>query len=120
MDRILVSGARLEARIGVSEAERSSPQALVVDVELETDTREAARTDDLRHSVDYAAVHAVLIETALARPRALVETLAQDIADALLGRFPAEAVRVLVRKPAALRAKGADWAGVEIRRRRRG
>jgi dihydroneopterin aldolase len=120
MDKVLVSGARLRARIGVTAEERASDQELVVDAELETDTREAARTDDLRHSIDYAAVHAVMAETAAARPRALVETLAQDLADALLGRFPAGAVRVLVRKPGALRAQGADWAGVEIRRRRDG
>lgn len=120
MDRILISGARLETRIGVTEQERAAPQPVVVDVELEADTRQAARTDDLRHSIDYAAVHAVMAATASARPRALVETLAAELADALLARFPAEAVRVLVRKPGALRQQGVGWAGVEIRRRRDG
>ncbi|MCS7043029.1 MAG: dihydroneopterin aldolase [Bryobacteraceae bacterium] len=120
MDKVIISGARLAARIGVPAAERAEPQELIVDIEMEADTREAARTDDLRHSIDYAAVHAALAETAAARPRALVETLAQDIASCVLQRFPAAAVRVLVRKPGALRAQGADWAGVEILRRRDG
>jgi len=82
--------------------------------------RLAARTDDLRHSIDYAAVHAALAETARAAPVALVEALAQRMADALLERFPAREVRVLVRKPGALQAQGAAWAGVEITRRRDG
>ncbi|GIU74134.1 MAG: 7,8-dihydroneopterin aldolase [Bryobacteraceae bacterium] len=120
MDKVIVSGARLAARIGVSEQERAAAQELVVDVELETDTREAARTDDVRNAIDYAAVHALLAATAAARPRALVETLAADLAGAVLESFPARGVRVLVRKPGALRPQGADWAGVEITRRRDG
>ena len=120
MDKIIVSQARLAARIGVTEEERSREQELVVDVELLADTRESARTDDLRHSIDYAAVHAALAETARAAPVALVEALAQRMADALLERFPAREVRVLVRKPGALQAQGAAWAGVEITRRRDG
>jgi dihydroneopterin aldolase len=118
VDKVIVSGARVMARIGVTEQERAAPQELVVDLELEVDTREAARTDDLRFSVDYAAVWRRLAEAAQRQPYALVETLAERIAAAVLGEFPAQAVRVLVRKPAALQKQGVDWAGVEITRRR--
>jgi dihydroneopterin aldolase len=106
------------ARIGVTEQERAAPQELVVDLELELDTREASRTDDLRYSVDYAAVWQRLAEAAQRQPYALVETLAERIAAAVLGEFPAHAVRVRARKPGALRKQGVDWAGVEIMRRR--
>jgi dihydroneopterin aldolase len=120
MDQVIVSGARLMARIGVTEEERARPQELVIDAALAVDTREAARTDDLRFSIDYAAVWRKIESVAGQQPYALVETLAEKIAAALLEEFPAEAVRVLVRKPGALRAEGADWAGVEITRRRGG
>lgn len=118
MDKVILSGARVMARIGVTERERAAPQELVIDVELEVDTREAARADDLRYSVDYAAVWRRLAEAAQQQPYALVETLAERVAAAVLGEFPVEAVRVLVRKPGALRTQGVDWAGVEITRRR--
>lgn len=118
MDQVILSGARLQARIGVTEQERAQPQELVVDVELAVDTREAARRDDLRFSIDYAAVWRKLESVAGLQPYALVETLAERIAAAVLEEFPAEAVRVLVRKPGALRAEGVDWAGVGITRRR--
>ena len=120
MDKVILHGARLEARIGVTEEERARPQELVIDLELETDTREAARTDDLGSSVDYAAVWRCMAETAGRQPYALVETLAERIAAALLAGFPVRAVRVRVRKPGALRTEGVEWAGVEIERRRDG
>lgn len=120
MDKVILSGARVEARIGVTEEERAQPQELVADVEMEVDTREAARTDDLRFSTDYAAVWQRLSAVARRQPYALVETLAARIAEEVLREFPVEAVRVRVRKPAALRAQGVDWAGVEITRRRDG
>jgi hypothetical protein len=37
----------------------------------------------------------------------------------VLERYKVESVRVLLRKPGALRGRGVDWAGVEIVRRRR-
>lgn len=118
MDKVIVSGARVEARIGVTEEERAQPQPLVIDVELEVDTREAARTDDLRFSADYAAVWRRVAEAARRQPYALVETLAGRIAAVVMEEFAPAAVRVRVKKPGALRAEGVDWAGVEILRRR--
>lgn len=120
MDKVILSGARVEARIGVTEEERARPQELVVDVEMEADTREAARTGDVRCSVDYAAVWRRLAAVARRQPYALVETLAARIAEDVLQEPLVEAVRVVVRKPGALRAQGVDWAGVEITRRRDG
>lgn len=119
MDKVILSGARVEARIGVTEEERAQPQELAIDVELEADTREAARADDLRLSVDYAAVWRRVKAVAQQQPYALVETVAERVAAAVLEEFEPEAVRVRVRKPGALRAEGVEWAGVEILRRRR-
>ncbi|MEJ5368564.1 MAG: dihydroneopterin aldolase [Bryobacteraceae bacterium] len=120
MDKVILHGARLEARIGVTEEERSQPQELVVDVEMDVDVREAARTDDLRFAVDYAEAWRVIDGLAKQQPYALVETLAERIAAALLEKFPVQSARVLVRKPGALRAAGVEWVGVEVERRRGG
>lgn len=52
-DRISISGLRVPARIGVTEAERAEPQVLVVNVELSTDLGPAGESDDLADTIDY-------------------------------------------------------------------
>ena len=55
MDRMLVPGIRLEARVGVGEEERAVPQEITVDVELTLDLSRAGATDDIDATVDYEA-----------------------------------------------------------------
>ena len=118
MDRILLNGVRLEARLGVGEAERAKPQEVIADLEVEFDTRPAGRADDFRLTVDYAALHEAVRAAAQARPYALVESLAEAMAEAVLRGWPAGEVRIRLKKPGALAERGVEWAGVEIVRRR--
>ena len=120
MDHISIPDLPLPCRIGVSEGERAAPQLVLIDVELYLDLAPAARQDDFRKTVDYVAVCEALSETAAARPRALIETLAEDSAAELLRRFPVDRVRLRVRKPSALEDFGAPCAAVEIERGRDG
>jgi len=120
MDRILIADLPVQCRIGVPDAERAGAQELRIDLELELDVRRASETDDFEKTVDYARVSDLVRRTAAARPRKLIETLAEDIARVSLESFLIEAVRVRVRKPSALTAFGAAHAGVEIERRRDG
>lgn len=118
MDLILLSGVELTLNLGVPQEERAVPQTISADIELEFDTRAAALSDDFQLTVDYAAVHGLAVRVAASRPFALIESLAGEMAVAILAEFPVTSVRILIRKPQALRAKGVDWAGVEIVRRR--
>jgi dihydroneopterin aldolase len=102
----------------VPDAERAEEQELRIDLELELDVHGAAAKDDFEKTVDYSSVSAVVQRTASARPRKLIETLAEDVAEAALESFAIEGVRVRVRKPSALKVFGAAHAGVEIERRR--
>lgn len=119
-DRILLGGIRLATRIGVPSEERGREQEVIADLEMTFDTRAAAAGDDFTKTVDYAAVRDRMAEVARARPRALIETLAEDLTSALLSGFGVDEVRLRLRKPAALRHAGVDYAGVEIERRRDG
>jgi 7,8-dihydroneopterin aldolase/epimerase/oxygenase len=119
MDKILLSGVRLEVLLGVPEAERAVPQTVIADVEFEYDLSPAGLTDDFAKAIDYAAVHETLRRAATIRPYALIESMAEVMAAAVLQQFDVASVRILIRKPAALQARGVDWAGVEIVRRRR-
>lgn len=118
MDRIIVSGAHFSVHLGVPPHERSVAQEVVADLEVEFDISRAGATDHFADTVDYASIHAAAREAATAQPYSLVETMAESIARAVLARHPVVSVRVLIRKPAALRDRGVDWAGVEITRRR--
>jgi dihydroneopterin aldolase len=93
-----ICGLELDGRHGVEEEERATPQPFVYDVWL--DVPEAAVSDRLDETVDYRGVVACIREISAARQFHLLEALAAAVADALVERFPAERVRVRVRKPA--------------------
>lgn len=118
MDRILLQGVTLSTQIGVPDEERLLPQDVIVDVEMHFDTRAATRTDDFTLTIDYAAVRDTLARIAAERPRKLIETLAEEMAAAVLAGYPVGAVRVRLLKPQALRAEGVAAPGVEIFRER--
>lgn len=119
-DKIILKGVRLDVHLGVPPEERSESQGVLVDIELTCDITRAGYTDRFQDTIDYAAVRTTLAEVAARRPYVLVESLAESMAEAVLERFPAMQVRVLVKKPRALAHAGVDWAGVEIVRRRGG
>jgi dihydroneopterin aldolase len=118
VDRIAVPEIRLLARVGVTDAERASPQEILVHVELSLDLSRAGATDDLAATVDYVAVCELLDRVARARPFRLLEAIAEESARAVLSSFPVAEVRIGVRKPGALKAWGAPYAAVEVHRRR--
>ncbi len=116
-DRVLIHDLSILCIVGDLPHEREREQRLFLDLALEADVREAARTDDLRRAVDYVRAAEVARRVAVEGRFRLVETLAEGVARTLLAEFPAvAAVEVRARKPAGLPA--AAWAGVEIRRER--
>lgn len=114
MDKIILSGVRLKCRIGVSGAERSRPQEIIIDLEIDVETRVAAATDDVHDTLNYSEVLDALEEFAAASELRLIETLAERMAERVL-KFPrAKGVLLRVRKPAALAHRGVFSAAVEI------
>jgi dihydroneopterin aldolase len=120
MDLIRILDLPVRCRIGVPAEERASEQELRVDAALGFEIRAAAADDDFSKTIDYAAVAALIQRVAGERDRQLIETLAEDLAAAILCDFPAESVRLTIRKPTALASFGAEAAAVEIVRTRRG
>jgi dihydroneopterin aldolase/D-erythro-7,8-dihydroneopterin triphosphate epimerase len=115
-DQIRIGGLMLTCILGVNEVERRERQNVCLDLTLFTDTRAAARADDLATTVDYKrlklAVKA-LVENSAFR---LLERLAEEVAALCLEEPRVTGVRVCVGKPGALR-----WARtveVEIARGR--
>ncbi len=119
-DSVFIEGMRIAAHIGVTAAERDTPQALRFDLELRCDLRRAGASDDVNDAVDYAAVYEQVVRVAESNRCRLLENLADRIAAALLAEFPAcEAVRVRVGKPVLFPTTGrSGMPGVEIVRTR--
>jgi dihydroneopterin aldolase len=120
MDRIGLSGVKLQCHLGVPAEERTVAQEILVDVEMGSDVTRAAESDAVGDTVDYTRVRDVLEAVAQRREYALIESLAAAMAAEILGGFAVEEVRILVKKPAALWWQGVDCVWVEVVRRRDG
>jgi dihydroneopterin aldolase len=100
----------------VSDAERSRPQEIFVDLEVDVDTRPGAATDDIRNTVNYSEVLDALQDLASASELRLIETLANRMAERVLTFPAATSVSLRLRKPGALASRGVAYAAVEISR----
>lgn len=116
-DMIWLYGVECRSKVGVPASERARRQRLLVDVGLETDIRPAAARDDFRLAVDYWAVEKLVRAEAESGERALVETLAERLAAAVLAKTAARAVVIRVRKKPAVMPKTREVV-VDIRRTR--
>ena len=118
-DRILLEGMRFFAFHGNNPEERELGQPFVVDLEVEADLSAAGRSDSLDDTVNYAAMYRAVKGVMEGPPRNMLEAVAQDISDAVLGSFAVDGVRVRVRKTQPpIRDARLESAGVEIERRR--
>ncbi|HTE73014.1 MAG TPA: dihydroneopterin aldolase [Actinomycetes bacterium] len=100
-DRIVLRGLRGHGFHGVYDAERSTGQLFVVDVELALDLRPAAGSDDVTDTVDYGRLAEQVLAVVVGEPVALVETLAQRVADVCLADPRVVEAAVTVHKPEA-------------------
>lgn len=102
LDRIVLKGVRGRGFHGVLAAERETVQVFLVDVVLGVmSIAKAAKTDDLRHTIDYGGIAMAVVEIIEGPAVNLLETLATRIADRCLEFDYVRAVTVTVHKPDA-------------------
>jgi dihydroneopterin aldolase len=114
-DRILIEGLELSSHIGVPDEERAAAQRLTVNLVLEPIRDFGALEERIENTVDYFAVGEVVKALSAARPRKLIETLAEEITAELLARFSLDAVEVELRKYIL---RDTQYVAVAIRRER--
>lgn len=114
-DRIAIRGMRLYGRHGANPGEQDVPQRFDVDVEMEIDLANAARTDELADTCDYDAIYRAIRAVVSQKRFALLERLAQEIAGEVLRTAAIGAVTVTVAKPQLL---GGATPSVTLRRAR--
>lgn len=114
VDRILIEGLTVDTVIGVYDWERTITQSLSLDLSLATDIRPAAATDELRLTLDYAAICQRIQQFANEHQFALVETFAERLAACLRSEFSISWLQLTLRKPGAV--PQASSVGLEITR----
>ena len=114
MDIVFIRELRADTVIGVYDWEREIRQTVVLDLEMAADNRRAAASDRIDDALDYAAVSARLLSFIEESEFLLIETLAERVADILVGEFGVPWLRLRVSKPGAVAA--ARDVGVLIER----
>jgi dihydroneopterin aldolase len=109
-------GLEIEGAHGVEEEERRHPQPFLYDLWLEVP--DAAASDRLEDTVDYREVARCVREISEGRQFSLLEAMAAAVADALIGQFELEGVRVRVRKPTVRLETSVEWTAASVERRR--
>jgi len=107
------------AHHGYYEAERELGQKFEVDLEVQCDLHDAAKSDDLKHTIDYRQVYQIARDAFENYKFKLIETVAEKIADQVLLLPGIFNVRICVRKPHVPMRGLLDHVEVEIYRTRK-
>lgn len=119
-DWINIRNLRIHGYHGVFDEEKTAGQEFQFDIDCAIDTSIPAQTDDYKKTVCYGALCGLVREICTQQPFRLVETLANKIADDILGRYDLIThIVVKVRKTAAPIDAVYDFVGVTVDKKRR-
>jgi dihydroneopterin aldolase len=105
---------RVEARIGVTDAELEVDRPLLIDIDLIPTSCLATETDAIEDTLDYSAIAAIAERTTTERPHRTLERLATRIADAILAEGGCDEVGVRVAKPDPPMPQDVDSVAVRV------
>ena len=114
MDIVFIEQLSVITTIGVYDWEQTIAQKLVFDIEMGWDNRKSAKSDDVNDCLSYADISETVIGHVEGQRFALVERVAEEVADLLLSKFNSPWVRIKLSKPGAV-ARAAN-VGVIIER----
>ncbi|ORV46531.1 dihydroneopterin aldolase [Mycolicibacter engbaekii] len=100
-DRIELRGLTVRGNHGVFAHERADGQDFVVDITVWMDLTVAAASDDLSDTYDYGLLAQRAADIVAGPPRDLIETVAAEIAEEVMGDLRVQAVEVTLHKPQA-------------------
>ena len=114
MDIIYLRDLRIDTVIGIYDWERRMKQTIVLDIEMATDIRQAANTDNIEDTLNYKDVAKRIMTFVGDSEFELVEALAEKITEIILTEFNTSWVRLTLNKKGAVR--GVRDVGVIIER----
>jgi dihydroneopterin aldolase len=96
---LTLTGLRFDANLGVLDHEKTAPQPIAVDAELNLGTQPLRpQDDDLTHVLDYRRVRSIIIEECTAQHVNLLESLIGKVAARLMSLPGVLGVRVKIAK----------------------
>jgi len=99
-DSIRIRNAVFYAYHGVASDEQKLGGKFEIDVDLKADLSAALESDDLKRTVDYEAVYAMIHDLVTSKKYYLLEALGNTIAKGIMRNWPVvDSVTVRVRKP---------------------
>lgn len=102
MDRIALHRIRAYGRHGADPGEREEIQPFEIDLAAEVNLRRASESDRLADTIDYAALHARLVQIVADTSYALLERLAAELLGAVFEDHRIVRAEITVAKPAIL------------------
>ncbi len=114
---LTLTGLRFDANLGILEHEKSAPQPIQVDAELNLGTQPLQpHDDDIRHVLDYRKVRRIIIDECTAEHVNLLESLIGKLALRLMELPGVLGVRVRIAKleifddcEVAIRVETGQW-----------
>jgi len=118
-DRIFITGLSLHAYHGIMPYEGKVGQTFTIDIEIDIDLADAARSDKVVDTVSYDKVVTCASAAFCAQKYRLIEAAAGRVADAVLEAFPrVRKIKVTIHKPHAPIAATFSDVGVTLERER--
>ena len=114
MDLVYIKNLRIETIIGIYDWEREVKQVVSMDLEMASDIKMAAQTDNIGYALNYKSISKRIIKFVQEQKFKLIESMAEEVAQIVLVEFSVPWVRLRISKPGALR--GSEDAGIIIER----
>jgi dihydroneopterin aldolase len=99
MDKVYLRNYTVTAKHGYYKEEHEKPQRFVVSITVDTDLRGAGTSDNLAETLNYELLRKIAHDILLKSPHDLVESLAEEMAEAVLKHERVHQVEVEISKP---------------------
>ena len=103
MATIFIKNLRLRTIIGIEETERTNKQDIIINVEIEVDTDQAAQSDNINDAFNYRTITKKIIQFVETSDFFLLEKLVDQILKLIMQEEQVFSATVEIDKPAALR-----------------
>lgn len=117
MDAIIIEGLKVDTVIGCFNWERQIIQPLMLDLTIHNDLSQAAHSDELENTLNYAQICELAAQVIQEAQPKLIEHAAQLVLECLFSTFPSiESITITIRKPAIIAR--ANAVGIRLERNR--
>jgi len=113
-NHIFLHGINLKTKSGVSAAERSTSQTLIIDIDIELNKQTKFENDNLNDTIDYSEIERLIKKIGDLRCYKLLESLGEEISTEIKKKFNVKKILLKINKKNIL--PDTDFVGVILER----